>query len=131
MFPVRLASYRGVRLHARHHVEGLEGFHHVVLDTSHAAVAGLDLFEAFGRVRGRLVHVHLSNNAGRGWDSHLPVEQGILPLAKFVDHLAAEGFRGNVSLELDLRRYLEDDDTVRRVLASNRAFCEERLPLPA
>jgi hypothetical protein len=98
--------------------------------TSHAAVSGLDPFEAVRRLGDRLVHVHLSNNAGRGWDSHLPLDQGVLPIREFLDLLGAEGFSGNVSLELDLRRYLEDDDALRRVLASNLAICRERLPQP-
>jgi sugar phosphate isomerase/epimerase len=131
MFPVRLAGDRGLRLHPPEHVDGLDGFPHVVLDTSHAAVTGLDLFEAVGRARGRLAHVHLSNNAGRGWDSHLPVDQGILPIAPFLEHLRAVGFAGSISLELDLRRYMEDGAALKRVLASNRAFCQDRLPIPA
>jgi len=94
-------------------------------------VAGLDPFEAVRRLGDRLVHVHLSNNAGRGWDSHLPLDQGILPIAEFLDLLGTEGFSGNVSLELDLRRYLEDEAALREVLASNLALCRERLPQPA
>ena len=130
MFPVRLRGGRGVRLHARQSISDLERYPHVVLDTSHAAVAGLDPFEAVRRLGDRLVHVHLSNNAGRGWDSHLPLDQGILPISELLDLLGTEGFSGNVSLELDLRRYLEDDDAIRRVLASNLAICRDRLPQP-
>jgi len=131
MFPVRLRRGRGVRLHARQSIHDLDPYPHVVLDTSHAAVAGLDAFEAVRRLGDRLVHVHLSNNAGRGWDSHLPLDQGVLPILEFLDLLATEGFSGSVSLELDLRRYMEDDDALRRVLASNLAICRERLPQAA
>jgi sugar phosphate isomerase/epimerase len=131
MFPVRLRSGPGVRLHAKQGLQDLERFPYVVLDTSHAAVAGLDPFDAVRRLRGRLVHVHLSNNAGRGWDSHLPLDQGILPIPEFLDLLGAEGFTGNVSLELDLRRYLEDASALRQVLSSNLTLCRERLPQPA
>ena len=130
MFPVRLRGERGVTFHAKQQLKDLESFPHVVLDTSHAAVSGLDLMESFRRLRHRLAHVHLSNNAGRGWDSHLPVDQGVLPLAEFLELLAAEGFTGTVSLELDLRRYLEDG-TAHDVLVRNREFCQARLPLPA
>ncbi|TMK44807.1 MAG: sugar phosphate isomerase/epimerase [Actinobacteria bacterium] len=130
MFPVRWRGGRGVRLHARQSISDLERYPHVVLDTSHAAVAGLDPFEAVRRLGDRLVHVHLSNNAGRGWDSHLPLDQGVLPISELLDLLGTEGFSGNVSLELDLRRYLEDDDAIRRVLASNLAICRDRLPQP-
>ncbi len=131
MFPVSLRGGRGVRFHSDHRMEDLERFPSVVLDTSHAAVSGIDLFDAYHQLGDRLIHVHLSNNAGKGWDSHLPLDQGILPIPEFLDLLAAEGFTGNVSLELDLRRYREDTGVLREVLASNRELCQERLPLPA
>ena len=130
MFPVRLRSRRGVSFHTRHQLQDLERFPDVVLDTSHAAVSGLDLEEAFRRLGSRVAHVHLSNNAGRGWDSHLPVQEGVLPLASFLDAIAADGYRGAVSLELDLRRYLDSPGALRDVLVANREFCEARLPDP-
>jgi sugar phosphate isomerase/epimerase len=73
------------------------------------------------------VHFHLSNNAGKGWDSHLPVDEGILPLDRLLDEIARDGFSGTIALELDLRPYLGDDDAVREVLVRNREFCEARL----
>jgi sugar phosphate isomerase/epimerase len=131
MFPVRVRGRTLAAFHAIRTLEDLEGFDHVVLDTSHAAVAGLDLIEALRALRGRLAHVHLSDNAGKGWDSHLPVSEGILPLDRFLDGLAAEGYGGAISLEIDLRRHLNDPDELRRTLVANREFCAERLPLPA
>lgn len=131
MFPVRLRGERGFTFHAKQTLEDLERFPHVVLDTSHAAVAGLDLVDAFRRLRGRLVHVHLSNNAGKGWDSHLPVDEGVLPIHEFLECLSTEGFEGTVSLELDIRPHLADEESIRAVLARNREFCEARLALPA
>jgi sugar phosphate isomerase/epimerase len=129
MFPIGVRGLPRVTLHARQTVEDLTRFPYVVLDTSHAAVAGLDLVDAFERLRDRLVHIHLSNNAGRGWDSHLPVDRGILDIRGFLDHLAAEGFVGTITLELDLRRYFEDDDSLHRLLVGNREFCSSRLSL--
>lgn len=131
MFPVRVRGRRLGAFHAIRTLEELEGFDHVVLDTSHAAVAGLDLVESLGVVGHRLRHVHLSDNAGKGWDSHLPIGEGILPLGPFLDALAAERFAGSISLELDLRRYLRDPAEVRRILVENREFCASRLLLPA
>ncbi|MFB3739297.1 MAG: sugar phosphate isomerase/epimerase family protein [Candidatus Velamenicoccus archaeovorus] len=131
MFPVRLPGSRGVSFHTRHQPAELERFSDVVLDTSHAAVSGLDPSDTFRRLGNRVSHVHLSNNAGKGWDSHLPVEQGVLPLAEFLDAVASDGFRGAVSLELDLRRYLDAPAELRRVLVANREFCQARLPLAA
>lgn len=130
MFPVRVRE-RGVRLHANQAIEDLERFQHVVLDTSHAAVAGLDLVDAVRRLGGRLAHVHLSNNAGKGWDSHLPLDRGVLDLGAFLQTLADARFDGTVSLELDLRPYLSDAMALADVLRRGRSFCVERLPLPA
>jgi sugar phosphate isomerase/epimerase len=126
MFPVGVGK-RGVAFHAHDVLEDLDRFPHVVLDTSHAAVAGLDLLETYARLRDRLVHVHLSNNAGRGWDTHGSVERGILPLAELLDALSSDRFPGTVSLELDLRSAMDDADRLREALRRNRAFCLGRL----
>lgn len=127
MFPIRVRGRKVASFHSTRSLEDLEGFPNVVLDTSHAAVANLDLFDALRRLSGRLAHVHLSNNAGKGWDSHLPLNQGILPLSGFLDALVGDGFEGTISLELDLRRFLEDDGALREALTRDRSFCEERL----
>ena len=46
----------------------------------------------------------------------------------FLDLLADDGYRGTMSLELDLRPYLEDEDALHQVLIRNREFCEAHLP---
>jgi sugar phosphate isomerase/epimerase len=126
MFPVSLGK-RGLAFHAHDVLADLDRFPDVVLDTSHAAVAGLDLLNTYATLRNRLAHVHLSNNAGRGWDSHAPVDTGVLPLGDLLDSLAADGFAGTVSLELDLRSALDNPARLRDALRHNRAFCEHRL----
>lgn len=126
MFPVPLGK-RGVALHAHDVLNDLDRFPHVVLDTSHAAVAGLDVLATYAELRDRLVHVHLSNNAGRGWDSHASVDTGILPLGDLLDALAADRFAGTITLELDLRSALDDPVGLRRLLWRNRSFCASRL----
>lgn len=127
MFPVRLGRERGMTFHAGQDVEDLDRYPYLVLDTSHAAVANLDLMDFYRRYRDKILHVHLSNNAGRGWDSHLPVYEGTLPMAEFLDLLADDGFAGTVSLELDLRPYFEDSKAMHEVLVRNREFCETHL----
>ncbi len=94
---------------------------------SHAAVAGLDLLETYAALRDRLAHVHLSNNAGRGWDSHASVETGVLPLGDLLDALASDAFAGTISLELDLRSALDDPARLREILRRDREFCAARL----
>jgi sugar phosphate isomerase/epimerase len=127
MFPLKLRGDRGLRFHASQDFEDLDRYPQLVLDTSHLAVAGFDIVDAYRRYRTKVVHFHLSNNAGRGWDSHLPVDEGILPLADLLDGVAADAFGGTMALELDLRSYLGDDEAVREVLVRNRKFCERRL----
>jgi sugar phosphate isomerase/epimerase len=127
MFPVRIRGRSLGTFHAIRTLEDLEGFDDVVLDTSHAAVAGLDLLDALAALRTRLAHVHLSDNAGKGWDSHLPIGDGVLPLAAFLDRLASSGYAGAISLEIDLRRHADDPEGLRRTLLANLEFCSARL----
>jgi sugar phosphate isomerase/epimerase len=126
MFPVHIGS-RPLTFHADQDLDELEGITHLVLDTSHAAVAKHDPIEVRRRFGERLRHVHLSDNAGRGWDSHLPPGEGVLPLDGFLDDLVASGYGGGVTLEVDLRRYLTEPDRLRQVLVSMREQAEARL----
>ena len=131
MFPVRLGK-RGVRFHASQALDDLSSYPFLVLDTSHAAVAGIDIGDVLRTHGDRLRHVHLSNNAGRGWDSHLPVyEEGVLPLDAFLGELVDSTFAGNVSVELNLNPWLRDAEALRDVLVRNREFCERVLAPPA
>jgi sugar phosphate isomerase/epimerase len=126
MFPVHVGSHP-LTFHADQDLDELEGIPHLVLDTSHAAVSKHDLFEVRRRFGPRLRHVHLSDNAGRGWDSHLPPGQGVLPLEPFLDDLVASGYDHAVSLEVDLRRYLTEPDRLHEILVSMREDAERRL----
>jgi sugar phosphate isomerase/epimerase len=127
MFPVKIRGERGLKFHASQDFEDLDRYPNLVLDTSHLAVARFDIVEAYRRYRSKVVHFHLSNNAGKGWDSHLPVDEGILPIGALLEEVASDGFKGTISLELDLRPYLGDDETIQEVLVRNREFCEKRL----
>ena len=130
MFPLRIGE-RGVTFHANQDLEDLEGLPDLVLDTSHAAVARHDLVEVRRRFGERLRHVHLSDNAGKGWDSHLPPGQGILDLDVFLTDLASDGYRGSVALEVDLRRYLTDDAKLRALMVEMREYVESRFAVGA
>src|SRR4029077_8007900 len=129
MFPVRVGG-REMTFHADQDLEELEGLPDIVLDTSHAAVAEHDLVEVRRRFDGRIRHVHLSDNAGKGWDSHLPPGEGVLPLDAFLDDLASSDYTGAISLEVDLRRYLTDADRLRSIMISMRENVERRLAEP-
>ncbi|MGH2724732.1 MAG: sugar phosphate isomerase/epimerase family protein [Actinomycetota bacterium] len=129
MFPLKIRGDRGLRFHASQDFEDLDRYPTLVLDTSHLAVSGYDILEAYERYRTKVVHFHLSDNAGKGWDSHLPVgdERGTLPLEKLLDAVAADGFGGTISLELDLRSCIDDPAATRDLLAQNREVCQRLL----
>jgi sugar phosphate isomerase/epimerase len=126
MFPVRVGG-RDVTFHSNQDLDALEGLPHLVLDTSHAAVARHDLIEVRRLFGPRLRHVHLSDNAGKGWDSHLPPGDGVLDLDAFLDDLALSGFDGAVSLEVDLRPSLGHGDRLAAAMVRMRERTERAL----
>ena len=123
MFPVRVGR-RDVTFHSNQDLDALDGLPHLVLDTSHAAVARHDPIEVRKLFGPRLRHVHLSDNAGKGWDSHLPPGDGVLDLDTFVEDLAVSGFDGAVSLEVDLRPALGHEDRLATAMVRMRERTE-------
>jgi sugar phosphate isomerase/epimerase len=126
MFPVNVGG-RPVTFHSNQDLDELDRFDDLVLDTSHAAVAGHDLLEVRRRFGERLRHVHLSDNAGKGWDSHLPPGEGVLALDEFLTDLAGAGYDGAVTLEVDLRRQAGDARALRSVMVAMRERAERLL----
>jgi sugar phosphate isomerase/epimerase len=126
MFPVRVAG-RNVTFHANQDLDALERLPHLALDTSHAAVARHDPIEVRRRFGDRLRHVHLSDNAGKGWDSHLPPGEGVLDLDGFLADLGASAYEGAVSLEVDLRPDLGHPDRVETSMVLMRERTEAAL----
>lgn len=105
----------------------LAPFRHVVFDTSHFAVAGVDLFDAWEVLGDHVAHLHVSDNHGTGRDSHAPVGSGVLPLAEFLNHVGASGYEGTVTLELDCRPYLGSREELVGFLAGERRKVERLL----
>ena len=99
----------------------------VAIDTSHLTVARHDILDAYELLASKLVHIHLSNNAGDGRDGHLELEQGILPLDRFLSELVRTGYAGAVSLELSVRRYMERPKELVKMLKRSRELVEDRL----
>lgn len=127
MFRPRARRLKGPRLHD----DDLDAYANVTLDTSHAAVEGHDPIEAADELGDRLSHVHLSNNSGKGWDSHLPVCEGVLPIAALLRRLEDTAYSGAVSLELNLRRWMDDPAALNDLLTRDRDFCADAVPLAA
>lgn len=123
MFPLA-----GLALHGHHRAMDLPRYPDLTLDTSHAAVAKIALEQIPEAHQDRLRHIHLSDNAGKGWDSHAPLGTGTVPIPAFMDALTRNGFNGSIALELDLRRWLDDPAGLRQVLAQQRDLCTSFLP---
>lgn len=100
---------------------------HVVMDTSHLTVARQDVLDSYSILAPKLIHIHLSNNAGNGRDGHLELEQGILPLERLLHELRRTRYKGVISLELSVNRYLEQPQALVEMLIRNREYVEARL----
>lgn len=115
MFPVWVRG-RGLTFHKVTTVADLEDFDGVTLDTSHLGVSGIDVIEAYRRLRDRIAHIHLSNNLGTGRDSHSPLTTGVLPIAALLEEMATTGFAGSIALEMDVREHASRPAELVRVL---------------
>lgn len=129
MFPVWLRG-RGLNFHRSITADDMTKFDDIVLDTSHAAVAGIDLLETFDILRERIRHIHLSNNLGNGRDTHSPLTEGVLPIESFLGRIGAQGYDGTITLEMDVRQWASKPADLVSVLRDQRDFCEEHLGTP-
>lgn len=81
-------------------LEELKRFDNLVFDTSHYAISGVDIMLAWGELKDKVRHIHLSNNYLRGYDDHALPFEGRLPLDRFLGALRRDGYAGRVALEL-------------------------------
>jgi sugar phosphate isomerase/epimerase len=126
MFPVWVRG-RGLTFHRSLGIEDMKKFSNITLDTSHLAVSGIDVIRAFEELSDRIAHIHLSNNLGNGRDTHSPLTQGVLPIGALLDRIAASGFDGTITLEMDVREWASKPAQLAAVLRDQREFCAERL----
>jgi sugar phosphate isomerase/epimerase len=126
LYPVSVGG-RPVRFHRYTEPGHLTSFSHVVLDTSHFGVAGVDIVAAWRTLADRTAHLHVSDYRGNGRDSHAPLGHGLLPLAGFLHAVARDGFDGAITLELDCRRYLDDRAALVGYLRQERRKCLDLL----
>jgi sugar phosphate isomerase/epimerase len=90
-------------------------------------VAGGDLLAAWDELAERVAHLHVSNNDGRGRDTHGLLERGVLPIGEFLEEVGAGGFGGAVTLELDVRTWADDRRALLEVLRENLHIARARL----
>jgi sugar phosphate isomerase/epimerase len=100
---------------------------HVALDVSHLTVARHDVLAGYDLLQPKLVHVHLSNNRGDGRDSHLSLDEGVIPMDALLARMRRTHYAGGVSLELSVRRYLEHPKELVNTLRRNREYVQDRL----
>jgi sugar phosphate isomerase/epimerase len=129
LFPIAVGR-RDVRFHRYVRPEDLEPFPHVVLDTSHLGVAGIDPVAALERLGERVVHLHVSDHRGGTSDSHAPLGAGRLPLARLLARVGERhrsGGAGSITLEVDCRPHLDDRARLVGFLAGQRRKAEALL----
>ncbi len=135
LYPVAVGS-RPVRFHRYTTAEDLAPFHHIVLDTSHCGVAGVDINAAYRTLREQTAHLHVSDHRGGPRDSHAPLGHGRLPLAAFLARIGEDERRGlgavgrgrtALTLELDCRRYLDDRSALVGYLRQERCKAQALL----
>ncbi len=78
----------------------LSHFDRLVFDTSHFAISRTDIFSAWECLKEKVAHIHLSNNFLKGFDDHALPFNGRLPLGPFLKRVAADGYDGDIVLEL-------------------------------
>ncbi len=128
MYPVHVGNRR-LKFHRFGNVEGLQRFRYVTLDTSHLAVAEENIVEAYRELADRVVHVHLSDNRGKGRDSHAPPGRGILPLEDFVKALDNQALR-SIALEVEPGPNVEDAHALERLFGESVDLVRRNLPVP-
>ena len=87
--------------------EHFAGYPALTLDTSHAAADRRDVVALYEQWRSTVEHLHLSDSTMTKGDEHLPVGMGNMPLAELAAAMRADGFSGNVVLEIGIGRLPE------------------------
>jgi sugar phosphate isomerase/epimerase len=104
MYPWRASSRRGMEVYLPGWDPSEEPYRNTTIDLSHAAIARSDVVEMAERLGERLRHVHLTDGSGSPKDEHLVPGRGAMGAARFLEHLAARGFDGEVVVEINTRR---------------------------
>src|SRR5688572_9244634 len=100
MYPWRASSRRGMEMYLPGWDPSSESYANTTIDLSHAAIARSDVIEMAGRLGDRLRHVHLTDGSGSARDEHLVPGRGTTGADRFLHHLAASGYAGDIVLEI-------------------------------
>lgn len=128
MFPWR-ARGREVQAYLPHWDLRENHYAHTTLDLSHTATSGSDAMSIVKALGERLSHIHLADGLGSMRDEHLVPGRGSQPCARVLEHLGANGFAGDVVVEVGTRRLRDDQRLVD--LAESLAFARVHLAIGA
>jgi sugar phosphate isomerase/epimerase len=103
MYPWRAAG-REIAAYAPDWDPTDEGYDHITLDLSHAAVAGQNALDLATSLGDRLAHVHMTDGTSSARDEHLIPGRGTQPCGGVLEHLARTDWSGVVILEVTTRR---------------------------
>jgi sugar phosphate isomerase/epimerase len=106
----RIVGERGVEAYAPGWDPTEQDYPHFTLDLSHTATSRIDTLAMLDRMRGRLAHLHLADGSGSNADEHLVPGRGNQPCAQILGLLGRNDFDGNVVLEVNTRRAVDQDD---------------------
>lgn len=128
MFPWR-ARGREMLAYLPHWDPVGETYRHVTLDLSHTATAGSDAVQMVHDLGDRLRHIHLADGLGSFKDEHLVPGRGGQPCAEVLEMLAAQGFTGDIVVEVGTRKLADEERELD--LAEALAFARLHLAAPA
>jgi sugar phosphate isomerase/epimerase len=104
MYPWRASQRRQLEMYLPGWDPSDEPYANTTIDLSHAAIANDDVVAMAERLGPRLRHIHLTDGTGSAKDEHLVPGRGAMGADRFLHHLAATGFAGEVVLEINTRR---------------------------
>ncbi|HEU5428169.1 MAG TPA: sugar phosphate isomerase/epimerase [Actinocrinis sp.] len=105
----RIVRERGVEAYAPGWDPTEQQYPHFTLDLSHTATSRIDTMAMLERMGGRLAHLHLADGSGSNADEHLVPGRGNQPCAQILGLLGRNDFGGNVVLEVNTRRAIDQD----------------------
>jgi sugar phosphate isomerase/epimerase len=85
----------------------------VTLDPGHCHVNGQDAAKFAATLGRRIIHVHLSDNHGKQ-DEHLEPGEGTIDYASLTRTLSSNGYRGDMTLELEPPVQAEELEPIRK-----------------
>jgi sugar phosphate isomerase/epimerase len=132
----RIVNERGVEAYAPGWDPTEQDYPHFTLDLSHTATARTDTLAMLERMGGRLAHLHLADGRGSNADEHLVPGRGNQPCAQILGLLGRNAFGGNVVLEVNTRRAVDqearDADLLEALLFARRHLlgAADEAPVP-